>query len=51
MKKSTHLIQETGIIEICCKLRDNGIECYSFGNISNEEIGCGQLVQNQISKK
>lgn len=36
--------------EICGELKDNGIECYSFGNISNEEIGCGQLVQNKISK-
>lgn len=36
--------------EICCKLKANGIECYSFGNISNEEIGCGQLVQNKISE-
>lgn len=36
--------------EICSKLKDNDIECYSFGNISNEEIGCGQLVQNKISK-
>ena len=24
---------------------------YSFGNISNEEIGCGQLVQNKISSE
>ena len=31
------------------KLKDNGFECYSFGNLSNEEIGCGQLVQNKIS--
>lgn len=34
---------------ICEKLRDNEIECYSFGNITNEEIGCGQLVQDKIS--
>lgn len=36
--------------EICNRLRKNEIECYSFGNISNEEIGCGQLVQDKISK-
>ena len=36
--------------EICAKLRDKGIECYSFGNLSNEEIGCGQLVQDKISE-
>lgn len=35
--------------EIESKLKNNGIECYVFGNISNEEIGCGQLVQNRIS--
>ena len=35
--------------EIEKKLKDNGFECYSFGNLSNEEIGCGQLVQNKIS--
>lgn len=37
--------------EIERKLKDNGFECYSFGNISNEEIGCGQLVQNKISSE
>ena len=37
--------------EIEKKLKDNGFECYSFGNISNEEIGCGQLVQNKISSE
>ncbi len=37
--------------EIEQKLKDNGFESYSFGNISNEEIGCGQLVQNKISKE
>lgn len=37
--------------EIEKKLKDNGFECYSFGNITNEEIGCGQLVQNKISNK
>ncbi len=35
--------------EIEKKLKSIGFECYSFGNISNEEIGCGQLVQNKIS--
>lgn len=35
--------------EIERKLKANGFECYAFGNISNEEIGCGQLVQNKIS--
>lgn len=37
--------------QICSRLKENGIECYTFGNFSNEEIGCGQLVQNQISKE
>ncbi len=37
------------LYEICAKLRENGIKCYPFGNLSNEEIGCGQLVQDKIS--
>lgn len=41
----------TRLREIEKKLKENGFECYSFGNISNEEIGCGQLVQNKISSE
>ncbi len=37
--------------EIEKKLKENGFEAYSFGNITNEEIGCGQLVQNKISSE
>lgn len=35
--------------EIEKRLKNEGFECYAFGNLSNEEIGCGQLVQNKIS--
>lgn len=41
----------TRLREIEKLLKKHGFECYSFGNISNEEIGCGQLVQNKISSQ
>lgn len=36
--------------EIINRVKSEGFECYLFGTQNNTELGCGQLVQNYISK-
>ena len=31
-------------------IKSKGFDCYLFGTENNTELGCGQLVQNNISK-
>lgn len=38
------------MLEIVNKVKSEGFECYLFGTKNNTELGCGQLVQNYISK-
>ena len=38
------------MLEIVNQVKSEGFECYLFGTESNTELGCGQLVQNYISK-
>ena len=38
------------MLKILDKLKAVGFECYLFGTENNTEFGCGQLVQNYISK-
>ncbi len=39
------------MLKILNKLESGGYECYLFGTENNTELGCGQLVQNYISKE
>ena len=38
------------MLEIVNQVKSGGFECYLFGTKNNTELGCGQLVQNYISK-
>ena len=38
------------MLEILRKLKEEGFDCYLFGTDNNTQLGCGQLVQNYISK-
>lgn len=38
------------MLEIVNQVKQGGFECYLFGTKNNTELGCGQLVQNYISK-
>lgn len=38
------------MLEIVNQVKSEGFECYLFGTKNNTELGCGQLVQNYISK-
>lgn len=38
------------MLEIVSQIKSEGFDCYLFGTKNNTELGCGQLVQNYISK-
>ena len=38
------------MLEIINRVKSEGFECYLFGTQNNTELGCGQLVQNYISR-
>lgn len=38
------------MLEIVNQVKSEGFDCYLFGTKNNTELGCGQLVQNYISK-